>query len=154
MLASVAAGAGDRPRLSLVLNPAGGRMLLVLGMDVADLAATRFAISPLRETLKAVQLIARPDPPPVNQPWVRWARGQLDRRPPRLPRLWPLVVPDLPYWPDFLVPAPAAAAGRSSCPGRRRARRQGAMRGWGAGARGGPSRSGRACAGCSATAGG
>jgi DNA-binding transcriptional ArsR family regulator len=82
-------------------------MLLVLEMDVADLAATRFAISPLCETLKAVQLLARPDPPPVNQPWVRWARGQLDRRPLRLPRLWPLVVTDLPYWPEFLVPAPA-----------------------------------------------
>jgi hypothetical protein len=40
-------------------------MLLVLEMDVADLAATRFAISPLCETLKAVQLLARPDPPPV-----------------------------------------------------------------------------------------
>jgi DNA-binding transcriptional ArsR family regulator len=82
-------------------------MLLVLEMDVADLAATRFAISPLCETLKAVQLLARPDPPPVNRPWIRWARGQLDRRPLRLPRLWPLVVTDLPYWPEFLVPAPA-----------------------------------------------
>jgi hypothetical protein len=73
-------------------------MLLVLEMDVADLAATRFAISPLCETLKAVQLLGRPDPPPVNRPWIRWARGQLDRRPLRLPRLWPLVVTDLPYW--------------------------------------------------------
>ncbi len=82
-------------------------MLLVLEMDVADLAATRFAISPLCETLKAVQLLARPDPPPVNRPWVRWARGQLDRRPLRLPRLWPLVITGLPHWPEFLVPAPA-----------------------------------------------
>ena len=29
-------------------------MLLVLELDVADLAATRFAISPLGETLRAV----------------------------------------------------------------------------------------------------
>ncbi len=33
-------------------------MLLVLELDVADLAATRFAISPLGETLDAVRLTA------------------------------------------------------------------------------------------------
>jgi DNA-binding transcriptional ArsR family regulator len=82
-------------------------MLLVLELDVADLAATRFAISPLCETLRAVALLGRPDPPTVNRPWVRWARGELERRPLRLPRLWPLVVTGLPYWPEFLGPAPA-----------------------------------------------
>jgi DNA-binding transcriptional ArsR family regulator len=81
-------------------------MLVVLELDVADLAATRFAISPLSETLRAVALLGCPDPPSVNQPWVRWAREELERRPLRLPRLWPLVVTDLPYWPEFLVPAP------------------------------------------------
>jgi len=80
--------------------------LLVLELDVADLAGTRFAISPLCETQKALQLLGKPRPPPLNQPWVRWARAQLGRRPLRLPRLWPLVVTDLPYWPEFLVPAP------------------------------------------------
>jgi len=82
-------------------------MLLVLELDVADLAATRFAISPLGETLRAVALLGRLDPPSANRPWVQWARGELERRPLRLPRLWPLVVTDLPYWPEFLVPAPA-----------------------------------------------
>jgi len=81
-------------------------MLLMLELDVADLAATRFAISPLCETLRAVQLLGRPNPPPVNRPWVRWAWVELERRPLRLPRLWPLVVTDLPYWPEFLGPAP------------------------------------------------
>jgi DNA-binding transcriptional ArsR family regulator len=81
-------------------------MLLVLELDVADLAATRFAISPLCETLRALALLGRPDPPSVNLPWVRWARRELERRPLRLPRLWPLVVTHLPYWPEFLVPAP------------------------------------------------
>ena len=107
------------PRLSAALNPGGykqgrgtlgawgGCMLLVLELDVADLAATRFAISPLCETLRAVALLGRPDPPSANRPWVQWARGELERRPLRLPRLWPLVVTDLPYWPEFLVPAPA-----------------------------------------------
>ncbi len=85
-------------------------MLLVLELDVADLAATRFAISPLCETLKAVQLLSRPQPPSVSRPWVRWARAQLGRRPLRLPRLWPLVATDLPYWPEFLMPAPPGKA--------------------------------------------
>ena len=50
-------------------------MLLVLELDVADLAATRFAISPLCETIRAVALLGRPDPPSANRPWVRWAQG-------------------------------------------------------------------------------
>ena len=37
-------------------------MLLVLELDVADLAATRFAISPLHETTRAMLLLANPQP--------------------------------------------------------------------------------------------
>jgi DNA-binding transcriptional ArsR family regulator len=80
---------------------------LVLELGVADLAATRFAISPLAETIKALQLLARPDPPEVNLPWLRWARLQLAREPLRIPTLWPLAVTGLPYYPEFIVPAPA-----------------------------------------------
>jgi DNA-binding transcriptional ArsR family regulator len=82
-------------------------MLLVLELDVADLAATRFAISPLSETTRAMALLANPSPPAVNLPWVRWARAQLDRQPLRMPRVWPLIVNGLPVYPEFLVPAPA-----------------------------------------------
>jgi hypothetical protein len=57
-----------------------GGMLLDIEPGVADLAATKFSISPLSET-------------------------ELDRRPLRVPRLWPLIVTGLPYWPEFLVPA-------------------------------------------------
>ena len=81
-------------------------MRLVLELGVADLAATRFAISPLAETLRAVRLLGQASPPAVNRPWVRWARAQLDRQPLRLPRLWPLLVIDGPYVPEFLFPAP------------------------------------------------
>jgi DNA-binding transcriptional ArsR family regulator len=81
-------------------------MLLVLELDVTDLAGTRFAISPLYETLQAVHALSNPNPPAMNRPWVRWARTALDRRPLRLARLWPLVAAGLPYWPEFLVPAP------------------------------------------------
>jgi DNA-binding transcriptional ArsR family regulator len=82
-------------------------MLLVLELDVTDLAGTRFAISPLYETLQAIHTLSNPNPPAMNRPWVRWAQAVLDRRPLRLARLWPLVATGLPYWPEFLVPAPA-----------------------------------------------
>jgi DNA-binding transcriptional ArsR family regulator len=81
-------------------------MLLVLELDVADLAATRFAISPLSETVRAIQLLGDRDTPMVTAPWVRWARAELGWRPLRLPRLWPLIVNGLPTHPEFLVPAP------------------------------------------------
>lgn len=81
-------------------------MLLVLELDVADLAATRFAISPLHETLRAVQLLGGQQTPVVNAPWVRWARRELSWRPLRLPRLWPLIVNGLTTHPEFLGPAP------------------------------------------------
>jgi len=81
-------------------------MLLVLELDVADLAATRFAISPLSETVRAILLLGGRDTPAVNAPWMRWARKELGWRPLRLPRLWPLIVNGLPTHPEFLVPAP------------------------------------------------
>jgi DNA-binding transcriptional ArsR family regulator len=82
-------------------------MQLVLELTVADLAGTRFAVSPLAETLRALPLLANPGRSALNRPWVRWARAELDRRPLRLPRVWPLIMNDLPYWPEFLFPAPA-----------------------------------------------
>lgn len=85
-------------------------MQLELELSVADLAGTRFAISALHETLRALPLLANPDRSPVNRPWVRWALAELDRRALRLPGVWPLIVTDLPYWPEFLFPAPAGKA--------------------------------------------
>jgi DNA-binding transcriptional ArsR family regulator len=82
-------------------------MLVVLELDVADLAATRFAISPLSETTRAMLLLARPSPAAVNLLWVQWARAKLGRRPLRLPRVWPLIVNGLSVYPEFLNPAPA-----------------------------------------------
>jgi DNA-binding transcriptional ArsR family regulator len=82
-------------------------MPVVARLDVADLAATRFAVSPLAETVKAVQLLGNPGKCAVNSPWVQWARRQLDGKQLRLPRLWPLVVTGTDYSPEFLGPAPA-----------------------------------------------
>jgi hypothetical protein len=85
-------------------------MLLRVELDVADLAATRFAISPLSETTRAMLLLANSSSPAVNRPWVRWARAELARRPVAMPRTWPLVINGLPVYPEFLVPAPAVRA--------------------------------------------
>jgi DNA-binding transcriptional ArsR family regulator len=81
---------------------------LEISLDVADLAATRFAVSPLSETVRALQLLARPEPAAINRPWAAWARRELRERPLRVPRLWPLLINGLPYYPEFLVPAPAS----------------------------------------------
>lgn len=80
---------------------------LVISLDVDELAATRFATSPLGETIRALQLLARTSAPAVNLPWLRWARAQLNQRPLQVPRLWPLAVTGLPYFPEFLIPAPS-----------------------------------------------
>ncbi len=64
-------------------------------------------MSPLFETLRAVPLLARPHRSPLNLPWVRWARAELERRPLRLPLVWPLIVNEGPFVPEFLFPAPA-----------------------------------------------
>jgi DNA-binding transcriptional ArsR family regulator len=82
-------------------------MKYVMKLEVPDLAATRFTTSPLCETVKAVQLLGNPFPPSVNRPWLRWAQRELERRPLRVPWLWPLAVTGLPYFPEFLIPAPA-----------------------------------------------
>jgi DNA-binding transcriptional ArsR family regulator len=97
----------------------GAGILVTLKLDVADLAATRFAVSPLFETLRAVPLLARPDRSPLNLPWVRWARAELERRPLRLPLLWPLIVNEGPFVPEFLFPAPV---GKSAAIGEELAR--------------------------------
>jgi DNA-binding transcriptional ArsR family regulator len=81
-------------------------MVLKVSLGVADLAATRFAVSPLAETIKGLQLLARPDPHAVNRPWLDWAREELRRQPLRLPSAWPLVVTGLMHYPEFMMPAP------------------------------------------------
>jgi DNA-binding transcriptional ArsR family regulator len=76
-------------------------------IGVADLAASRFALSPLDETVMAIRLLAEPGKSAVNAPWVRWAQAELARRPQPLGRVWPLLINGLPYYPEFLIPAPA-----------------------------------------------
>jgi DNA-binding transcriptional ArsR family regulator len=81
--------------------------VITLEIGVADLAGSRFAISPLSETVRAIQLLAEPGQASVNAPWLRWAQAELAARPVRLTRTWPLIITGLDYFPEFLVPAPA-----------------------------------------------
>jgi DNA-binding transcriptional ArsR family regulator len=84
-------------------------MPLTVGLGVAELAATRFAISPLSETVSSLQQLAGHDRQAINLRWLRWAADELARDPLDLSHTWPLIVSDRPSWPEFLVPAPVGA---------------------------------------------
>ena len=84
------------------------RQTISLGVD--DLAATRFAVSPLAETVFALKLLRTGNAGPVNLPWLRWARHDLSSRPLSLPLLWPLLRDGRRARPEFLTPAPAGRA--------------------------------------------
>jgi len=84
------------------------RMSVTISVD--GLAATRFAVSVLNETIAAVRLLGNPEPHPVNLPWLRWARGELAGRPLAAGRLWPLLTTNELRWPEWLAPAPATRA--------------------------------------------
>jgi DNA-binding transcriptional ArsR family regulator len=79
---------------------------LTIELGVAELAATRFALSPLSETVACLQQLAGRDRETANLPWLRWATGELAGAPLDLTTTWPLLVSDRPSWPQFLVPAP------------------------------------------------
>lgn len=82
-------------------------MALSIEISTADLAATRFSVSPLAETISGLHQLARPAPSPRVRAWVRWARDELERQPLRLAATWPLLVSNRQSWPQFLLPAPA-----------------------------------------------
>jgi DNA-binding transcriptional ArsR family regulator len=84
-------------------------MPLTLELSVSDLASTRFAISPLSETISALQQLGDRGRQEINLRWLRWASDELAARPLELPRTWPLIVNDRPNWPQFLLPAPVSA---------------------------------------------
>ena len=81
-------------------------MPLILDLDVADLAGTRFAISALSETISGLQQLGARAPREDHRRWLEWAREELATRPFRMPRTWPLLVNDRASWPQFLFPAP------------------------------------------------
>ena len=80
-------------------------MTTVLELGLTDLAGTRFAVSPLSETARAVLLLGRPTRATVNQPWLDWARARLEQTPLTMPLTWPLLINGLDFYPEFLAPA-------------------------------------------------
>jgi hypothetical protein len=85
-------------------------MPLTIDLSVAELARTRFAISPLSETIAGLQQLGvwcRETQ--THRRWIRWALDELAARPLAMPRTWPLIVNDRPGWPQFLLPAPDRA---------------------------------------------
>lgn len=86
-------------------------MALTVELGVDELAGTRFAVSPLSETVAALQQLAGHDRQAVHERWLRWARAELARAPLALPLTWPLLFGAGPGWPEFLVPAPAGPGG-------------------------------------------
>jgi hypothetical protein len=84
-------------------------MTLTLDLSVSDLAETRFAVSPLSETIPGLQQLGDRGRQAVNLRWVRWAADELGGHRLNLSRTWPLIVQDRPSWPQFLLLAPAGA---------------------------------------------
>jgi hypothetical protein len=79
---------------------------VTVDLDVHQLAATRFAMSPLGETVAALQVLGQARINVHLRPWLRWARREVDRAELSLPTAWPLLVTKRPTWPEFLAPAP------------------------------------------------
>lgn len=84
---------------------------MTVDIGVAELAATRFAISPLSETVSCLQLLRGVDAGAVHLRWLRWATDELAERSLDLSHTWPLLKSDRGSWPAFLVPAPVDAGG-------------------------------------------
>lgn len=82
-------------------------VVLTIEVGLSALAATRFAISPLSETVTSLQQLAGQYRNPVHLRWIRWATDELAREPVDLSWTWPLLVSGRPHWPEFLIPAPA-----------------------------------------------
>jgi DNA-binding transcriptional ArsR family regulator len=82
-------------------------MPLTLDLTVSDLAGSRFAISPVAETISGLQQLGGLWRQEINLRWLRWASDELAARPLHLPRAWPLIVNNRSHWPEFLIPAPA-----------------------------------------------
>jgi hypothetical protein len=78
-------------------------MAIRIQFDAVELARVRFAVSPVYETVMALDALHQPGVHAVHLPWVRWARPRL-RGVPGLDLLRALVAERLK--PAFLVPAP------------------------------------------------
>jgi DNA-binding HxlR family transcriptional regulator len=79
--------------------------MVLIRMSADDVALTRFATSPLGETVEAVRVLLDPGVHAVHLPWVRWAQASLAHDPIDLGVL-PALLPARAARPGFLTPAP------------------------------------------------
>lgn len=79
--------------------------VLLIPLSADDVALTRFAISPLGETVEAARVLLNPGVHAIHLPWVRWARASLAHDPINLGVL-PAMLPTHGARPGFLTPAP------------------------------------------------
>jgi DNA-binding transcriptional ArsR family regulator len=71
-----------------------------------DLSATRFAISPIGETVAALSTLTDPGRHGLHLPWVRWAQPRLDGIRPELAELDLLMNSRIGRLPSFIIPPP------------------------------------------------
>lgn len=83
-----------------------GTVPILVDVGVAELAATRFAMSPLGETVSALQLLGMGTDVVRLRPWTRWARRELRRSGLALPTAWPVLLTGRKSFPEFLTPSP------------------------------------------------
>ncbi len=81
--------------------------MIIFALGVEDLADTRFAISPINETVLSLRVLREPGLYALHLPWRRSVLGRLD--PPGADLLMSLVGPHRAV-PDFLTPRPAKFA--------------------------------------------
>lgn len=81
-------------------------MAIIVDVGVVELAATRFAVSPLGETVSGIQLLGLGGDPGPVRPWARWARSELEGSGLSLPTAWPLLLTGRKSFPEFLTPSP------------------------------------------------
>nr|CTQ88555.1 putative transcriptional regulator [Kibdelosporangium sp. MJ126-NF4] len=77
---------------------------------MTELAATRFAISPLTETVACLRQLGGREVNAANLRWLRWAEEELAARPLDLSHTAPLLTSARTAWPEFLAPAPRGAS--------------------------------------------
>jgi DNA-binding transcriptional ArsR family regulator len=76
-------------------------------LGLADLSATRFAISPIGETVAALGTLADPGRHAPHLAWIRWAQRRLDEHNPDLGLVHILLNSPTGRMPAFLAPPPS-----------------------------------------------
>ncbi|MBE3000265.1 winged helix-turn-helix transcriptional regulator [Nocardiopsis sp. HNM0947] len=81
--------------------------MLELTFTTEEIARTRFAISPLWETVAARMQLSRPSPSPVHRRWAAQVAPRVSGRDPEWPLLAELVPPGARRMPALVCPVPA-----------------------------------------------